>query len=232
MRKLSKVFAILLILVGLISCTTLVNAYSATASLGSSSTLKAGETITVNINLGSLDVGSGIDAMVATLDFDENVLEPITQDNISGKDGWSINAYSASTKKFTATRSSKYTTGGTVATITFKAKSDTKATTTTVTLKNIEVSGGAASEGGTGDITISNSPTVTIKEGTTTTTPTTNTTTTPTTTTNTVKDSTTSKTQTLPRTGVQQYEVIAIIAVAVVGILSFVLYKKLSKEVK
>ena len=47
-----------------------------------------------------------------------------------------------------------------------------------------------------------------------------------------LKDNTVTKKTTLPKTGIEQGGVIAIVVIAIVGTFSYVLYKKTSKEVK
>ena len=145
----------------------------------------------------------------------------------------------------TVLKNSKVTKGETVLTITLKVKSTISVKSTTVTLKDIVVSGGRVQDGGTGDINVNNAS-VTINadsdaisknentiSNTTTTTTTTNSSKTNTTKQNTtLKDNTVTKKTTLPKTGIGQSGVIAIVVIAIVGTFSYVLYKKTSKEVK
>ena len=49
---------------------------------------------------------------------------------------------------------------------------------------------------------------------------------------NTINDSTTTKTKSLPKAGLAQYGIMGIIVVAVIGMVSYVLYKKIAKDVK
>ena len=144
----------------------------------------------------------------------------------------------------TVLKNSKVTKGETVLTITLKVKSTLSVKSTTVTLKDIVVSGGRVQDGGTGDISVNNasvtinadSDAISKNENTTSNTTTTNTTNsskTNTTKQNTIlKDNTVTKKSTLPKTGIGQSGIIAIVVIAVVGIFCYVLYKKISKEVK
>ena len=141
----------------------------------------------------------------------------------------------------TAVKNSKVTKGETVLTITLKVKSTLSVKSTTVTLKDIVVSGGRVQDGGTGDINVNNasvtinadSDAISKNENTiSNTTTTTNTTTNTTKQNTTLKDNTVTKKTTLPKTGIEQGGVIAIVVIAIVGTFSYVLYKKTSKEVK
>ena len=138
--------------------------------------------------------------------------------------------------------------------LSLKVKDNISVDSTTITLKDVVVSGGRVSDGGTGDITVNNAS-VTIskdKDASSSTSNTTNTgsnTTGNTTTSNsstssknnttgnaskntTIKDNTVTSKNTLPKTGIEQYGIVAIVVVAIVAIFSYVLYKKTSKEVK
>lgn len=222
---------ILTIILLVVSIIMPVKAYSATASLTTSSKLTAGGTVTVSFNLSNLDVGSGIDALEATLDYDKSVLET-SEDQITGANSWKVQGYSADTNKFTATRSSLFATEGSVITITFKVKSGISATSTKVSLTGIVVSGGTE----TSDINVGSANVIIAaaeETPTPTPTPTPSTQNTPTTPANTtVKDDTTTKKTTLPKTGVNQTMIIVIAVVAIIAILSYIIYKKIAKEVK
>ena len=235
MKRILKTAIIMSILIALIVITTSVSAYTASASLKTSSTLIEGDFVTVTLNLSNLDLGEGIDALVATLDYDETIFETVVQDNIAGVNSWVVNGYSTSSKKFTATRSSKFTTAGDIVTIKLKVKSAITAKSAKVSLNNIQVSGGAVSDGGTGDVNLNNASVIinANSESTTDNTVVNNTTTNTTTNKNTtLKDNTVTSKTTLPKTGIGQYGIVAIVIVAIAGIFSYVLYKKTSKEVK
>ena len=219
---------------------TISNAASVGMSLSSNSKLKAGDTVTVTMSLGNIDAGNGIDTITAELNYDKNVFETVETSNLIASNSWTP-TYASSTNMLTVLKNSKVTKGETVLTITLKVKSTLSVKSTTVTLKDIVVSGGRVQDGGTGDISVNNASVTinadsdaisknenTISNTTTTTTTTTNTTKQNTT----LKDNTVTKKTTLPKTGIEQGGVIAIVVIAIVGTFSYVLYKKTSKEVK
>ena len=219
---------------------TISNAASVGMTLSSNSKLKAGDTVTVTMSLGNIDAGNGIDTITAELNYDKNVFETVETSNLIASNSWTP-TYASSTNMLTAVKNSKVTKGETVLTITLKVKSTLSVKSTTVTLKDIVVSGGRVQDGGTGDINVNNasvtinadSDAISKNENTfTNTTTTTNTTTNTTKQNTTLKDNTVTKKTTLPKTGIEQGGVIAIVVIAIVGTFSYVLYKKTSKEVK
>lgn len=219
---------------------TISNAASVGMTLSSNSKLKAGDTVTVTMSLGNIDAGNGIDTITAELNYDKNVFETVETSNLIASNSWTP-TYASSTNMLTVLKNSKVTKGETVLTITLKVKSTLSVKSTTVTLKDIVVSGGRVQDGGTGDISVNNasvtinadSDAISKNENTiSNTTTTTNTTTNTTKQNTTLKDNTVTKKTTLPKTGIKQGGVIAIVVIAIVGTFSYVLYKKTSKEVK
>ena len=219
---------------------TISNAASVGMTLSSNSKLKAGDTVTVTMSLGNIDAGNGIDTITAELNYDKNVFETVETSNLIASNNWTP-TYASSTNMLTVLKNSKVTKGETVLTITLKVKSTLSVKSTTVTLKDIVVSGGRVQDGGTGDISVNNasvtinadSDAISKTENTiSNTTTTTNTTTNTTKQNTTLKDNTVTKKTTLPKTGIEQGGVIAIVVIAIVGTFSYVLYKKTSKEVK
>lgn len=219
---------------------TISNAASVGMSLSSNSKLKAGDTVTVTMSLGNIDAGNGIDTITAELNYDKNVFETLETSSFVASNSWT-STYASSTNMLTVLKNSKVTKGETVLTITLKVKSTISVKSTTVTLKDIVVSGGRVQDGGTGDINVNNasvtinadSDAISKNENTiSNTTTTTNTTTNTTKQNTTLKDNTVTKKTTLPKTGIGQSGVIAIVVIAIVGTFSYVLYKKTSKEVK
>lgn len=217
---------------------TISNAASVGMTLSSNSKLKAGDTVTVTMSLGNIDAGNGIDTITAELNYDKNVFETVETSNLIASNSWTP-TYASSTNMLTVLKNSKVTKGETVLTITLKVKSTLSVKSTTVTLKDIVVSGGRVQDGGTGDINVNNASVTinadsdAISKNENTTGNTTNSSKTNTTKQNTtLKDNTVAKKSTLPKTGIGQSGVIAIVVIAIVGIFSYVLYKKTSKEVK
>lgn len=204
-------------------------------SLTSNSKLKEGDTVTVNVNLTSINAGNGIDTITGELSYDTNVFETLSTSSFTASNEWTP-SYASSTNMLTVLKNSKVKSPETVLTITLKVKNTISVNSTTITLKNIVVSGGREVDGGTGDIKVNNAsvtlskaqePASSTEEPTNTPAPQ-----------NTVKqnsiskDNTTTKTTTLPKTGLEQYGVIAIVVVAIIGIFSYGLYKKIEKDVK
>lgn len=254
--KIKSCIALVIVLI-LITISTMVTAatggdYSVGVLLNSNSKLKEGDTVTISLNLTSVNAGNGIDTITAAIEYDENVFEPIKKSNFVSED-WSP-SYSATSKMITLIKDSKVTAPETVATINLKVKSSISVESTTITLKEIIASGGRVADGGTGDITVNNAIVTLNKEKDADSNtqqpepqpkPVNNTTgsgivgnndsgnTAKSNNVTTTKRDNTKTTQTaLPKAGMAEYIPIAIIVIAIMAIFSYVLYKKLAKDVK
>lgn len=230
--NLKKALVVIMIAIMVISIGTLVNAaegnYSVGMSLTSNSKLKAGDTVKIDVKLNSISAGDGIDTIAGEFTFDKDVFEtPATTDFVSNT-SWIPN-YAASTNMITFMKNQKVTATETVVTINLKVKDMISVKSTKVTLGDIIVSGGTVDTGGTGDIEVKD---ISVTISTESTTPNQPTTTNQSGTTTTKKDSTTTNTKTLPKTGLGQLGIILVIVLAVVGIFSYILYKKTEKYVK
>lgn len=233
MKKKLIIFSTILMVVMLVLGTTVLAAdNSVSVSLTSNSKLEENSTVVVNVNLTNVNAGEGINGLIASLNYDKNVFETVKSSDITSSTQWST-TYADSTNKIISDNENKINKASTMYTITLKTKAAINTNSTTISLKDGVASGGIV----TGDIPVNNAS-VTIKKDTTETiTDTTDTTTTTgttstTTTTNKVSDKTTTTQKTLPKTGIAQYGFIAIISVMLVGMISYVLYKNISKEVK
>lgn len=226
--NLKRVIAVIMMVVMVISIGTIATAaegnYSVGMALASNSKLKAGDTVKIDVKLTSISAGDGIDTIAGELTFDKNVFETPTAADFTSSTSWTP-TYAASTNMLTLMKNEKVKSAETVVTISLKVKDTMNVTSAKVSLGDIIVSGGTVDTGGTGDIkvndisiTISKEAAVPNQPGTTTNTP--------------KKDSTTTNTKTLPKTGLGQLGVILVIVLAVVGIFSYVLYKKTDKYVK
>lgn len=255
----SKSCIMLVIALMLITINTMVMSatggnYSVGVLLNSKSKLKEGDTVTVSFNLTSVNAGNGIDTITAAIEYDENVFEPLKRSSFVSED-WAP-SYSSTSKMITLIKDSKTTAPETVATINLKVKASINVESTTITLKDIVASGGRVVDGGTGDITVSNAivtlnkdkePENPIPQPQ----PINNTTdgntignnnnvnnnkvtnnTTNSDSTSTKRDNTATKKTALPKAGIEEYIPIAIIVIAIMAIFSYVLYKKISKDVK
>lgn len=209
MKKTAKIVTILMIVFIAISYASVVNAATVSMTLNSSSKLKAGDTIEVTLKIGNISAGDGIDAIVASLDYDKNVFEQVTQNNFVGLNQWNVNIYDATTQIFTMTKSAKVNTPTDVLKITLKVKNPVNVNSTTVTIKDISASGGAVDVGGTGDITVQNTSVIIQKEATTTTVvpakPSTN----------------------LPKTGEEVGIIVGIAVVSVIAIIAYMKYRNI-----
>lgn len=199
--------------------------YSVGMALTSSSKLKEGDIVTVKVNLTTINAGNGIDTITAELNYDQDVFEALTSTDITAGTDWTP-SYANTTKMLTIQKNTKVTAAENVLTIKLKVKNVINTDSTTITLKDIVASGGRVVDGGTGDISVNNASVTISKDKL-------QPIQTPTTSTNTtVKDNTVTKTPTLPKTGIEQYGIIAIIVIAIVAIFSYVVYKKIAKDVK
>lgn len=206
--------------------------YSAGITLTSDSKLKEGETVTINVKLSNVNAGAGIDTLTAGIEYDKNVFEILSTSNFTSSTSW-IPTFAPGTNKITAQKSQKVTSVENMFTITLKVKSAINVDSTTIVLKDIVVSGGIIANGGTGDINVNNASVTISKEKA----PTSltedfeaSTTKKPENVT-TINDKTSTKKTVLPKTGIGQYGTISVIII-MVAIISFILYKKISKDVK
>lgn len=221
MRK-TKLIVTTLIVAFVLIFSTIVSAYSVSMILSSSSKLKEGSTVTVDIKLSNVDAGEGIDSIVAELEYDKNVFEVLSESSISAGDGWTVN-YAPSTNMMTLTKQSKTTSAETVATITFKVKAAISADSTTVTLKDITASGGRVQDNGTGDIDVQKASVAISKEVENT--PASNPL-------NVTKSDSTKATKKIPQTGENDVLIIAMAVVLSVVVISYVRYSKYNKVIK
>lgn len=220
-RTTGKVVVIAIVVTMILSIATMVHAeYNASLSLSSSSKLVESGSVVVTTTLQATDVGTGVDTVVAELDYDKSVFEGLTSASMSAGSGWTL-SYAESTNRITLTRNAKTTTSEAVLTINFKVKSTINADSTTIKLKDIDIAGlnsedpdnSVSVKPAAASVTISREKTTQpiVVTGT---------------------DTTTAQTQKLPQTGVTATTMISIVAVATIGAVSFVLYKKMAKEVK
>lgn len=222
----ATIMVIMILLISTVVTAETESNYSVGMSLTSNSKLKEGDTVTISVNLSSVNAGNGIDTIAAAIDYDENVFETISSSSFSATNEWTP-TFAPSTKMLTLLKNSKVKAPEAVLTINLKVKAAINVDSTTVTFKEIVVSGGRVTDGGTGDIKVANAS-VTISKAKdsvpSTEQPKNNTTQ--------KADNTATKKSQLPKAGLEQYGTLAILVLAVVAVFSFVLYKEISRDVK
>ena len=154
MKRNSKIVLSIILLVSILTITGIVNAFSVSMKLESSSKLKVGDIVEVTLKISSIDAGNGIDTIIGTLEYDNNVFDEVTQESFVGINGWSVGAYNTTSKIFTVLRNSKVNSTSDILKISLRVKSVTGIQDTLVKINKISASGGAVSDGGTGDIEI------------------------------------------------------------------------------
>ena len=87
-----KVLVVLVMILIMTAISTMANAadanYSVGMSLTSSSKLKAGDTVRIEVNLTSINAGDGIDTITAAINYDANVFEDITTADMTASNDW------------------------------------------------------------------------------------------------------------------------------------------------
>lgn len=117
-KTIKNIFIITFIMLIVLNISKRVNAANeAEMSLTSSSKLKAGENVTIDINVTKIPEG-GIGSIMGKLVYDSNVLEYI---GVEGNADW-VGVFTASNKILGVERNNNTTTTGKIATIKFKVK--------------------------------------------------------------------------------------------------------------
>jgi len=235
-KKLIVVFVMSVVLIALMTRNIFAASYK-TSIVPSSTTVAPGGSVTLTIKISSIDAGNGIWNFSTVFDYDTTVFEEISDENISvdTTTGWQKTSYTQDTKKLILENTSFVTSDQDIVTITLKAKSDASATSSTFSLKNVTASNSEGDiagqdvsttltigEGG-GEIIISNEivtndPVINevdpgfeneVNE---------------------MLNQNTSSGETVPYTGVEDYIVPLIAVVVVLGIVSFINYKRLDEN--
>lgn len=122
--KKSRILAITTLMFALmIALMTTVYAYSVTLSLvPSAREVKEGGEFTVVFKAENIDAGQGINKIEGTLNFDDKLLNPVSEPNIESVNGWKT-TYDSFNKKITATNAQPVKVNGNIFQISFKAKS-------------------------------------------------------------------------------------------------------------
>ncbi len=148
-KKLGIVLVIGLILIFLMTMSVL--GYSYTTNLVPDKTSVAkGDTVVVTIKLSGIDAGNGLFNFSAVLNYDTEVFEEVTQGSIAAtqNSGWTV-TYEPSTKKMLLENASLVNSDSDIATITLRVKADAAATSASIGLTEIKASNEAEEIAGT-----------------------------------------------------------------------------------
>lgn len=240
-KKIVITVLMFIFMIAMMGKTYAANSFSASLTPNTSRVSK-GQEVKLTLKISRINVEGGITELTGMLDFNEDVLS-ISKDDIKELNDWSI-TYNEDNGKISFEKQSPVEEDEEVATFTFKVAENTHESTATIKLRDVEGGNSSlednvsisqitqtitiSSGGGLGETTQPSITTLTPSIAPTTTTtitpsvsPTTTTTTTPTSTT---------KNETMPDTGAEQSYVLPLVAaIAVLGILAFINYKKLDK---
>lgn len=108
-------------------------------------TVTPGSTFTISVNVQNLDIkdNDGLLSFDGQLEYDTNILEPVTEDDIVGSNGFSV-SYGATNNKMYATTGSFVNEDAEVAKITFKVKANATLGDFTIKVKNANIVVGIA----------------------------------------------------------------------------------------
>lgn len=247
-----KIILVLLIIITLMSALTVktfaADTYSATLTPSSTRVTKGSE-VTVTLKLSGIKVDGGISVLEGILKFESDILS-ITKSDIKAADGWVV-TYNENTSMVTIDGADATTSDLEIATFKFKVKEETTATTAAVQFASIAAGNATISEkvrisDATTNIAIgsgiapSTSPTTTPSSspspttGTNpTATPSAKPTTTPSGTANVEQNNapaTTKVDSDMPDTGAENYVLPLIVVIAILGVVSFIGYKKVETK--
>ena len=214
--------------------------YSASLTPNNSKTSKGSE-VKVTLKLSGISVDGGINALTATLKYDSDVLS-LKKSDVKGMNDWSV-TYNEDNNKLAIDSGEPVTEDTEIATFTFKVNDSTSATTAAIQLVSIAAGNSSISEEvKISDITTnisigtsinpstspsespSASPSASPVENTT------NRVVNNSPSENKTSNSTTTKNEAMPYTGAENYVLPLMLALVVLGIVSFVNYKKIESK--
>ena len=210
--------------------------YSASLTPNNSKTSKGSE-VKVTLKLSGISVDGGINALTATLKYDSDVLS-LKKSDVKGMNDWSV-TYNEDNNKLAIDSGEPVTEDTEIATFTFKVNDSTSATTAAIQLVSIAAGNSSISEEvKISDITTNISIGTSINPSTSpsespSTSPVENTTNRVVNNTlseNKTSNSTTTKNEAMPYTGAENYVLPLMLALVVLGIVSFVNYKKIESK--
>lgn len=210
--------------------------YSASLTPNNSKTSKGSE-VKVTLKLSGISVDGGINALTATLKYDSDVLS-LKKSDVKGMNDWSV-TYNEDNNKLAIDSGEPVTEDTEIATFTFKVNDSTSATTAAIQLVSIAAGNSSISEEvKISDITTNISIGTSINPSTS---PSESPSTSPVDNTanrvvnntpseNKTSNSTTTKNEAMPYTGAENYVLPLMLALVVLGIVSFVNYKKIESK--
>lgn len=105
--------------------------------------VKSGEVVEVELAFTNFkEINKGINAYEGVLKYDQNIFEPVTQDNFVSQNGWEDLEYNPKNGKFVAIRKVGVKQDSHVVKIVLKVKNNAKATKTTIQVEDIVTSEG------------------------------------------------------------------------------------------
>ncbi len=149
-NKLQKILLIIILCICLISTlfTTSKAADNFTTKLtASSTTVEAGDEITVGIVLTNINVGNGIQAIQGTLTYDT---EKLTYSNITASNGWGSPVYNPANGMIVVESSNYVTTEQEILKVTFKVKEGIEPGNAQIQFSEVQASDGEIMADGTG----------------------------------------------------------------------------------
>lgn len=210
--------------------------YSASLTPNNSKISKGSE-VKVTLKLSGISVDGGINALTATLKYDSDVLS-LKKSDVKGMNDWSV-TYNEDNNKLAIDSGEPVTEDTEIATFTFKVNDSTSATTAAIQLVSIAAGNSSISEEvKISDITTNISIGTSINPSTS---PSESPSTSPVDNTanrvvnntpseNKTSNSTTTKNEAMPYTGAENYVLPLMLALVVLGIVSFVNYKKIESK--
>ena len=193
-------------------------------------TISAGDTIVVTFKLADVDITEGVSVIEGKLEYDSNVFDKVLQADITSKTGWGAVTYNETEGKFVVERAAgdAIKVDNDIMSVTLRVKGAAVAGNTSIKLAAVVGTVGI----GSGDVTI---PDITYPLTISVSAANNNTTTNNTTTNNITANNNTTTNNTansntagsIPKAGIEDYITPAIMLIAVVGIISFIRYRKI-----
>lgn len=139
-----KVIIIVAISILILLATNLLSIASLKAEItGSTIDIKGGQEVTVTLKFNEYkEIKNGLNAYKATLEYNRDIFEDITQENFICQNNWEKLKYNGNTGEFVAIKKAKNNIPEEVVKITLRAKTNVKANVTDIKIKDIVASEG------------------------------------------------------------------------------------------